>query len=160
MQEAPAKKTFPTWAIILITIVLTVVATTLVFRYYFFPSPHKPVALSEKENQTLDQKLQYLIPRYNAENENQSQTQTLEPEAYSELGAKREVEFSEREVNALLARNTDLADKLAIDLADDLVSAKLLVPLEPDFPIMGGKTVRINAGMSLSYQEGLSLIHI
>ena len=54
----------------------------------------------------------------------------------------------------MLARNTDLADKLAVDLADDLVSARLLVPLDPNFPIMGGKTVRVNAGLSLSYANG------
>lgn len=78
----------------------------------------------------------------------------MEPQAYNEVGAKREVSFSERELNALLAKNTDLADKMAIDLSNDLASAKILIPLDPYFPIMGGKTVRINAGVAISYNNG------
>lgn len=77
----------------------------------------------------------------------------LEPEAYSERNAPREIIFTERELNALLAKNTDLAQKLAIDLASSLVSAKLLVPLEEDFPILGGKTLRVNAGIGMAYQN-------
>jgi hypothetical protein len=78
----------------------------------------------------------------------------LKPERYSEAGAKREVSFNERELNALLAKNTDLARKLAIDLSADLVSAKLLVPMDPDFPVLGGKTLRFNAGLEMAYVNG------
>jgi len=56
--------------------------------------------------------------------------------------------------NAMLAKNTDLANKPAIDLSDDLVSAKLLIPLEPDFPLLGGKTLRLNTGVEMAYREG------
>jgi len=35
-----------------------------------------------------------------------------------------------------LATNTDLAHKLAIDLSKNLASAKLLVPLDPDMPVL------------------------
>jgi hypothetical protein len=61
-------------------------------------------------------------------------------------------------MNALLAKNTDLAQKLAIDLADNLVSAKLLIPLEEDFPVLGGKTLRFNAGVGMAYQNGRPII--
>ncbi|MBN2254591.1 MAG: arginine N-succinyltransferase, partial [Deltaproteobacteria bacterium] len=82
----------------------------------------------------------------------------LEPEPYSEDGARREIEFSEREVNAILARNTDLAQKLAIDLSDDLISAKLLVPMEKDFPMLGGKTMRVTAGVKLAYKNSRPVV--
>ncbi len=34
-----------------------------------------------------------------------------------------------------------------------MVSAKLLVPLDEDFPIMGGKTLKLKAGIGLAYRE-------
>lgn len=77
----------------------------------------------------------------------------LVPEAYSEKNAVREITFTERELNGLLAKNTDLAQKLAIDLANNLVSAKLLIPLEEDFPVLGGKTLRLNAGIGMAYEN-------
>ena len=57
-------------------------------------------------------------------------------------------------INSLLAHNTDLADKLALDLSGNLASAKLLVKLDPDFPILGGKTLKVSAGMEMSMSKG------
>ena len=50
----------------------------------------------------------------------------------------------------LLANNTDLAERLAIDLSDNLASARLLIPMEEGFPVVGGKTIRIDAGLELA----------
>lgn len=74
------------------------------------------------------------------------------------MGAKREITFSEKELNAMLAKNTDLADKAAIDLADNLASVKMIIPLDPDFPILGGKTLKANAGAELAYANGRPII--
>lgn len=144
--------------LVLLTVIITILATVWVVKVYLFPSEFKPVTLSQKEEQVLERKLDWLSgfstsreqrPSANAE----SQVTPLEPEPYSETGAKREVNFSEKEINALVAKNTDLAHKLAIDLSDDLVSAKLLIPVDPDFPILGGKIIRARAGMELAYQD-------
>ncbi len=106
--------------------------------------------LKPKEEQVLNTKLQSI----GIEVKNQdSDDPFLKPEPYSEAGASREVAFTEREINALLAKNTDLARKLAIDLSDDLVSAKLLIPLDEDFPVLGGKTLRVNAGVEMTYKD-------
>jgi hypothetical protein len=85
---------------------------------------------------------------------------TLAPEAYSEEGASREVHFSERELNALLAKNTDLAKKVAIDLGKDLISAKLIVNVDPDFPVFGGQTVRVRAGLEVAYGDKKPVVKI
>ena len=53
-----------------------------------------------------------------------------------------------------MATNTDLARKLAIDLSENLASAKLLVPLDPDMPFFGGKTLKVSAGLELRFAEG------
>ena len=141
--------------IVLVTMLVTVGVTLMVVKYFFFPSEFKPVQLSVKEEQVLDAKLDRLEsmdaayqPRRGA-----VESGTLEPEAYSEAGADRSIRFSERELNSLLAKNTDLARKLAIDLSDNLMSAKLLVPVDEDFPVMGGKILKVRAGIELAYRN-------
>ena len=82
----------------------------------------------------------------------------IEPEPYSEKGIKREIGFTERELNGLLAKNTDLAKKLAIDLSDDLISAKLLLPIDEDFPVLGGKILRLRSGIAFTYSKGKPVV--
>ena len=144
---------WPLWLVVLLTFLLTLFATLLAYRYYFAPSPFDPVELNARETQQLEKKLEQLDSR-RFNQRLATTTSPLTPRAYSEAGAERQLAFSEREVNAMLARNTDLADKLAIDFDDDLVSAQLLVPVDPGFPILGGKTVRVSAGLGLAYTNG------
>ena len=141
--------------IVLVTMLVTVGVTLMVVKYFFFPSEFKPVQLSVKEEQVLDAKLDRLESMDAAyqPRRNSVDSGVLEPEAYSEAGADRSIRFSERELNSLLAKNTDLARKLAIDLSDNLMSAKLLVPVDEDFPIMGGKILKVRAGVELAYRN-------
>ncbi len=44
--------------------------------------------------------------------------------------------------------------KLVVDFSNDLVSVKLLIPVDPDFPIMGGKTLKVKAGAELAFRWG------
>jgi hypothetical protein len=135
--------------IVLATVAVTAALTWWGLTQYLFLREFKPVHLKPQEEQMLNSKLRVL--GFQVE-QAPSGPKTLEPEPYSEKGAKREVRFSERELNAMLAKNTDLAQRLAIDLSDGLVSAKLLVPLEEDFPVFGGKTLRVHAGVELAYR--------
>jgi hypothetical protein len=145
--------------IVFVTILVTLGGSYWFLKTYVFARDFKPVELSVKEEQVLDAKLRALGYQPDTSRPDPSAPKpeefdergVLKPERYSEVGAKRELNFDERELNALLARNTDLARKLAIDLSDDLVSAKLLVPMEPDFPVLGGKTLRFNAGVEMAY---------
>ncbi len=141
--------------IVLITIVVTAGISYWVLSQYLFLKEFKPVQLKPGEEQVLERKLRAIGVEVRDAGAGAT---PLEPEPYSEVGASREVSFSERELNAMLARNTDLARKLAIDLADDLVSARLLVPLDADFPMLGGKTLRVNAGVELAYQESRPIV--
>ncbi len=130
-----------------VTITAAIIAAVWLVKVYLFPAEFKPVTLSTQESQTLDRKLQRLDVIEHREGK------PLTPEAYSEAGARREITFTERELNALLANNSDLAHKLAIDLAEDLLSAKLLLPLDEGFPVIGGQTVRVRAGVALAYAD-------
>ena len=157
--------------IVFITMAITIAGTYWALKTYVFATAFTPVSLSAKEEQALEDKLDRLgythatgSPYYHREDTYQPQPDEfyedgyLKPEAYTEAGATREISFTERELNALLAKNTDLARKLAIDLDEGLVSAKLLVPFEEDFPILGGKTLRLNAGVGMTYQNGKPVI--
>ena len=145
--------------IILVTMVVTIGGTYWFVKTYVFAREFKPVELSVREEQVLENKLRALGYDVDVKSPERLEDQSadiddrgfLKPERYTEDGARREVSFNERELNALLAKNTDLAKKLAIDLSDDLVSAKLLLPLEEDFPVLGGKTLRLNAGVVMAY---------
>ncbi|MEN8108218.1 MAG: arginine N-succinyltransferase, partial [Pseudomonadota bacterium] len=151
--------------IVVITIVVTAALTFWVVRTYIFPSEFKPVELSAQEEQVLTDKLERLdrlqSPRTRGSAKAARQRQAadaaepefLEPEAYTEAGADRSISLTERELNALLAKNTDLARKLAIDLSDNLMSAKLLIHVDEDFPILGGQIIKVRAGMELAYQD-------
>ena len=173
IEEPPRKRRLGGWhvfLIVLVTILVTAAITFWAVRTWIFPSEFKPVELSFKEEQVLESKLERLDTlqasrtrgsakaakrnREAAASGNAAEEpQVLEPEAYSEQGADRSISLSERELNALLARNTDLARKLAIDLSDDLMSAKLLIHVDEDFPVLGGQILKVRAGMELAYRE-------
>ncbi len=161
---APGKR-ISTWkimALVLLTVVLSVSITLWVVLTFVFPARFEPVTLNQKEAQALEQKLDRLDPatRRTAPGRRPPPENgaPLTPERYSEEGATREITLSERELNALLATNTNLAQRLAIDLSDDLASAKLLVPVDPDFPILGGKTVRVTAGLEVHFSSGRPVV--
>ncbi|MES9940793.1 MAG: hypothetical protein ABW104_10540 [Candidatus Thiodiazotropha sp. 6PLUC2] len=151
--------------IVLATVLLTAAVTYWVVRTYIYAKDFTPVQLSHTEQQVLNGKLKQLgyQPTPATESSQQSQPKEsdeewLRAERYSEKGAKREVFFSERELNAMVANNQDMAKKLAIDLGDDLVSARVLVPVDQDFPILGGKTLRISAGVEMAFRDAKPIV--
>lgn len=149
-----------------IVAVACMISTIVVFGalyLYLFPGEFKPVRLSEKEEQVLEQKLDRLdsmqrVPALHKDRLASGDTENLQPERYSETDASREVIITERELNALLARNTDLATRLAIDLSRDLASAKLLIPLDEELPVLGGKTLKVTAGLEMSYRSSRPVV--
>lgn len=146
------------FAIVFAACVVSSVVALVAVYFYLFPGAFKPVNLSATEEQRLEEKLERLDPMRRAPVLHKSQRQpeqdnTLSPERYTESDANRDIIFTERELNALLAKNTDLATRLAIDLSQDLASAKLLIPLDEELPVLGGKNLKITAGLELSYRD-------
>jgi len=139
----------------LVVVVLATVAITLagvwLVRTYIYPGAFRPVDLSIQEQRVLDNKLEQLGVGGGARSAGAGESAPLEPEPYREDDAQREISFTEKELNGLLANNTNLAERLAIDLSENLASAKLLIPMEEGFPVLGGKTIRIDAGLELAF---------
>jgi hypothetical protein len=148
--------------IVLVTIIVTAALTFWIIRTYIFPAEFKPVQLSASEEQVLTRKLERIDSIQSRRTRGSAKAtqraedaaaEVLEPEAYSEAGASRSVTLTERELNGMLAKNTDMAKKLAIDLSENLMSAKLLIPVDEDFPVMGGRILKVRAGMELAYRD-------
>ncbi len=149
--------------IVLGTIVLTAAVTYWAVRTYIYAKDFEPVVLNQNEQRQLDNKLLALgyQPEPTSAKAQQQRDQNefdssgrLKPQKYSEESGERDLSFSEKELNSLLASNTDMAKKLAIDLSQDLVSVRLLVPVDRDFPLLGGKTLRLSTGVEMSYKDG------
>lgn len=139
MEELQAAQTRPRWPwwLLMVLVLLIAMAVSFWLGYrWMFAGQVTTVQLAPAEAQVLDEKLR------------------LSPERYSEAGTSRELRLSERELNALLARDPYWAGRIAIHLDQDLASATLLLPLDDDFPLLGGKTLRIQAGMELRQIEG------
>ena len=167
---ASAARRYNVWQLstfILLAILLTLL-TVWILNTVLLPSEFKPVKLNNKEQQVLDEKLQR-FERFQTQSDRRASRSrpfpnapddALTPEPYTEEGASREISLSEKELNALLAKNTDLATRLAIDLSDNLASAKLLVHLDDEFPLLGGNTVKLTAGAELAYATGNPIVKL
>ena len=139
---------------------LVVLAMTFVTVWwanqYLYARMLEPTRLNKEEQQILDAKMiRVLHVADDGTTSPHSYTTIihtpLEPEPYSEKEASREIQFTEREVNALIAKDPEMAKHVAVDLADGLMSVKLVVPVNKDMPLMGGKMLNLNFGLSLSY---------
>ena len=141
--------------LVVTAMLLTMVATLLVVKSWLFPKPFEPVVLAPVEAQRLEQKLARFeqrglpTPLLDAE---QPVTGELRAEPYTEDALDREIVLTEREINAMIARNTDLARKVAVGFTTDLISLHLLIPMDPDLPVVGGKTLKVRAGAVFAFR--------
>ncbi len=179
-KQAPSQKKglscLQVGLIIFLVMILTAAGTFFAIKTWIFQDKFNPVVLSQQEEKQLEQKLNRfaMLETVNETKGRERQTESstgkkdnkpleeeqylsdgkLKPEPYSEENASREIAFSEREINAILAKNTDLADKVAIDLSNNLISIKALIPVDPDFPMLGGKTLKVKGGVEMAYHDG------
>ncbi|WP_310599530.1 arginine N-succinyltransferase [Desulfobulbus sp.] len=171
MENDPPKKTSglsgaKVAGIVILAMLVTMVGTVFIVKSWLFPSPFEPVVLSKAEEQQLERKLERFERlgdrqvRHGGEQRPREMptAEDLTPEPYSEKGASREIRLSEREINGMIAQNTDLATRLVVDFANDLVSAKLLIPLDPDFPVMGGRILKVRAGAELAFRNSRPVV--
>lgn len=133
-------------ALLALTVVLTVVITLFVAKFWLFQPAMDPVDLNPREEAELETKLQVL--------QSASDQESVSPEPYSEQSADRVIYFTQRELNALIATEPDLARRAAVHLSEDMISANFLVTLPQDLPILGGKTVKVSAGLQVAYSQG------
>lgn len=162
----PHRRGLPLAALLLVVILVSVATTLWIARTWLFPQPFQPVTLNTRERVVLESKLDVLSgvasPRSEsaAEARRAPATGALRPEAYSERAADRVVHFTQRELNAMIARNPDLAERVVLHLSDGLLSATMLITLPHDLPVFAGQTVRVATGLRLRHEQGRPIVAI
>lgn len=144
--------------IVAVVIIVTVLLTAWWVKHNIYASNFTPTELSSREQKALESKLARLEESAQKDHgikgkKRYAPTAALEPEPYSEEGAEREISLTEKELNALIAHDPEAARRVAIDLSDNLVSMKMVVPMDEEIPVLGGKTLRLNLGIILSYEN-------
>lgn len=158
----PGKKTSSGCLRVLGIALTTVVIVGLIVagwvKYNIYASEHTPTKLEPAEQKILDTKLNRLEESAREEHaarisQEHDTTDRLTPEPYSEKWAKREINLTEKELNSIIADTPEAARMVAIDLSEDLISVILVVPMNEEIIVLGGKTLRINLGMVLRYER-------
>ena len=141
------------------------VAVTL----WWLKRPIEPVTLDPKEQAVLDEKVRVFeqakipapagdpvgssTPPATVTDGSAHEGGSPAPEPVYLPGSKT-LRLTERELNALLNQNTDLGDKVRVELAKNAVHAYLAIPIPPDFPIGGGTTFRARGRFQINVVEG------
>jgi hypothetical protein len=148
---------------VLLAVLGTVILTGWWVNQYLYASAFEPIRLSAADEQVLNTKMAHLRDANDTgtpapQSSLPVHETPLEPEPYTEIGATREIRLTEREVNALIARDPEMAKHMAVNLSDDLVSVNLVVPVNKDLPLVGGRMVKLNFGLALSYAGGKPVV--
>jgi hypothetical protein len=150
------------WLVVAVLVLLLVLAGAWI-AYLLYAERPVSVTLSADERQVLDAKLDRL--RGAARREELAEPSAkppdvvredaaLVPEVYAEDPERRRVRFTERELNAMIARDPVLAGRAAVRLSPGQVSASFLVDVPEDMPLVGGRTLRVQTGLHLVTEEG------
>lgn len=147
--------------------ILAIGGVSLWVNYNVYARLFNPTHLNENEQKILDAKMRRLeifsdksSSSRVSDKESGENKSRLEPEGYTEINREREIRISEKELNALISKDEEVAQRVALDLSDDLISILMLVPLDQDFPLLGGKTLRFHCGITLKYESGKPVVAI
>ena len=126
-----------------VLIILAVTALLLVSvgaaAYWWHNRPITPTVLDAQEQKVLDQKIEVV------------QKPSYQP-------GDKTISLTEREVNALFHHNTGLGYKVKFELAHHAIHARIRTELDPDLPLVGGKTLKAKARFN-AVPIGVSMGH-
>ncbi|WP_019626449.1 hypothetical protein [Thioalkalivibrio sp. ALJT] len=124
----------------------------------------EPVTLNVQEQTELEAKLRALgprdaAPRPDAETGDaiidlDAEAEPLVPELYEEHADARRIRFSERELNALIAQDPDLAERVALRLTPGQVSTRIRIDVPEEFPLLGGRVLNVRSGVRFEAGDG------
>ncbi len=84
-----------------------------------------------------------------------TQTEKVELEERMYEKGKKSFVLTEREINGLIHANTNLGEDVKVELASGAIHLRVKTKLDPDVPVLGGKTVKAKARLIASNEEGL-----
>ncbi|WP_296757038.1 hypothetical protein [Thioalkalivibrio sp.] len=145
------------WVLVVLLVLLLILAGAWI-AYLLQAQRDVPVTLTPQEQRALDLKLAALRDAAVAEPRPEAMPspapeddadRALVPEIYAEDPDERRIRFTERELNAAIARDPALAGRAAIRLSPGQVSASFLIDVPEDLPLLGGRSLRVRTGLQL-----------
>ncbi len=107
--------------------------------YFWYNRPIDPVELSEQEFETVEAKIGRL---------------EVDPNEPEYIPGTKEIVLTERELNGLLNRNTNLGETLRLTLATDEIHARIETDMDEDLPVVGGRKLKAKARFLVKSVEG------
>ena len=142
---------------IIILLLVAILASIWWVKRNAYAREFTPVELNQREKVILDAKLNAVDPDFPPGNR---MSVSNPPEIYTEEGSNRKIEFTQDELNAVLAKDIEQAKLLRFRLSDGLVSLQFITPVDQEMPLLGGKTFKFNMGLSLSYTNDKPVVAI
>jgi hypothetical protein len=166
MDTEQKQRSFGCWhvvAFVMAAIFVTALGTAWWVKHNIYASEFSPTKLSVGEQAALESKLERIeesgVPvRRKDAPDPVLPSGALAPVPYSEEGTRREISFTEKELNALIAKDPEAARRVAVDLSEDLVSIKLVLPVDEDVVLLGGKNLRLKMGLTLAYRDNKPVV--
>lgn len=131
-------------ALVLLAVVAVTAATTAWWvRKQIYAKPFTPTELTSQEQKVLDAKIE-----------------TLKQPEEEQPPDDKTITITEKEINALLAHNTDLGDKAYVELGHNTIGARCNIPVEEDAPFLGGKTIRAKLRLRVQFEDAKLVVRV
>lgn len=160
--KSSALKTFG--LVFLILLLLIAVGAGGWYWYYFHARAFAPVNLSKKEQLVINDKIElaggdavFVDSSVLEPNDRPIIIKDAKSTPVPSKEDRRTIIFTEKEINGVLHHNTELADKLYIDLKKDGAIARIVFPVPEDVAVVGGKTLRANITIRIFLDENRQL---
>lgn len=125
-------------SLILLTAVVTALITLLIARFWIFEPTVGLVVLTPQERVELSQKLSAISDRSSPYYEHDEHV----------------IHLTERELNAMVAQDSALANRAFFHLLEDKMTATLLIDVPLTMPLLAGQTVKATTGIIAGYADG------
>jgi hypothetical protein len=155
VSDVPRRSSRLAWFFVVLLVLLLVFAGMWIWQLTRMQAQTGP--LTEAEQHTLEAKFDRIrsaaYPEIRAtlpeEGSAEDAGGAVQPDIYREDASQRQVRFTERELNALIAADPGLAGRAAVRLSPNQLSASFRIDLPTDVPLMGGRSVRVQTGLQL-----------
>lgn len=131
---------------VVILMLVAVLFTLWWLQRHVHDASFTPVEITQEEQILLDAKLNAVDPSLSAF----GGAGNTHPDLYLEEASRRKLIFSENDLNATLAKDPDMAQRVRFQLSPGLVSVHFLSDIKEGFPFLGGKTFNFNMDLEIA----------